>query len=867
MIRGYSVIPTPATDAPIITAANAQFVANGGALSFTPTLTQGTGVTWTASGLPGWASINSSTGEITGTASTGGTTVKVTATNSAGSDTTSVRIVCHTSTANISSGDTFPLSLATANRKYTLTSDVTCDSTALIVAAANVAVDLDGHTITYDNAAQPTMSNTGFETAGGSATLAANWSASGSHILRTARTTVGLFGSWVMRATGYTGAGEYILSDAITLPNTNQQYQACVFCKGSDSTSVTIAIVDATTPSTVYASQVSNNANLGFAARVTWNHQVGDATSVKIKITPNLPAAAYIDLDFATLRRSGCVGIWATADMYDQWGDSIEDGSASAPEQLIGYTINAGSDFTLADTVGSGGVIQAGRSHRSHALYGFAAKVSAVGSYTLATNGMECSSIYSRYCMAGTLAQQVTCTGDQEGIQHRTVALAVIDCANAEGDLIIRGCHISGSGWTCISIGTAGATPIDNVLIEENNIIDWYSLGTDGYGIICCGLSNSTCRRNKIVAANGRGILIDEYGDTACSSLTIGSADETDANSINEWWGDPGAPNDPDSLEPGDGNYIEARERQNIEFPRTSLEATALRIRYYDDPHQNIKIIGNYFYAETDSADGSTADADQWVWAAFAARIGTSNSQTSASQYHIHNNTFKAIVLNSESISGTQNEAVSLCITSQGGNAYTEGDITNNTLETNHIAVLIGDNDAYGMTIGPVTMYDTEIISSSDGDQSLDFDSYRIGAWNDVCDKLTMVTTTYSGGATEAIQWGDPGGSTPPTGQEVDFANRITTHVTTSAPADISDASVTILNNQGVTVFSGSTDSSGLTTAATCPRISWMHNGTSASSVDHNPFDISASKSGYATNSDLNYSLSTDATRTIILSP
>jgi hypothetical protein len=161
--------------APLLAAASSQLVANGGAINFTPTLLAGVSVTYSATGLPTGASISSSTGAITGTLSTNGKwVVEITATNGVGSDKTWVPVSVYSSTANISQSSGFPFYCDTANRKYTLTEDIEADGTALAIIAANVSVDLNGHTITYDNATPITIANGSFETGTGGA--ATGWS-------------------------------------------------------------------------------------------------------------------------------------------------------------------------------------------------------------------------------------------------------------------------------------------------------------------------------------------------------------------------------------------------------------------------------------------------------------------------------------------------------------------------------------------------------------------------------------------------------------------------------------------------------------------------------------------------------------------
>lgn len=157
-------------DEPIIAPIAAQLIADEGSISFTPTLSQGTGVTYTASNLPTGAAINSGTGAVTGTLSTlGAWRTKITATNSAGEDSVWVPISVYSSTANISQASGFPYNCSTANRKYTLTENITVDGGGIAITASNVSIDFAGFTLTYCNATPIAITNNGFETGTGAA--------------------------------------------------------------------------------------------------------------------------------------------------------------------------------------------------------------------------------------------------------------------------------------------------------------------------------------------------------------------------------------------------------------------------------------------------------------------------------------------------------------------------------------------------------------------------------------------------------------------------------------------------------------------------------------------------------------------------
>ncbi len=169
---------------PIVQTEPAIAITNGGSIAFTPTATQGTGITWSASDLPTGASINSSTGEITGTLSINGHWhTKITATNGEGDYSVYVPIIVSGSVVDIDASwiagaGTRPYKLSTANARYRLTQNVTVDDSAFVFQANGVTLDLNGYTITYNNAAATALTNEDFDNWTG--TEPNNWTVTGS---------------------------------------------------------------------------------------------------------------------------------------------------------------------------------------------------------------------------------------------------------------------------------------------------------------------------------------------------------------------------------------------------------------------------------------------------------------------------------------------------------------------------------------------------------------------------------------------------------------------------------------------------------------------------------------------------------------
>lgn len=173
-VRGGRLIiqTTSESNVPRINFIPTQLVLDENAIDFTPTLSQGTGVTWSASGLPAGASINSSTGQVTGTLSTlGKSNALITATNGSGSQTRLVHIHVYDELTTIdaawlTANGPAPYPLTSADNVYRLSVDVTTDSTAFHPRANNITLDLNTHVVTFDNLADTDIDivNGDFET-------------------------------------------------------------------------------------------------------------------------------------------------------------------------------------------------------------------------------------------------------------------------------------------------------------------------------------------------------------------------------------------------------------------------------------------------------------------------------------------------------------------------------------------------------------------------------------------------------------------------------------------------------------------------------------------------------------------------------
>ena len=196
-----------------------------GAFSFTPTVVYGEPISWSQSGAPGWAAFNTSTGQLTGTATAGASRVFVTATEADG-DAFTVVVPINIRSGSVVTVDSSYVASNTVggvlylddgdNKHYQLTVDLTALGTALVVKNNGVVVDLNGHTITHDNATPISIANHSFETVdAGNSSLASGWDFAG------APNATRFAGDWATWQVYGQDGGDYSLR--FTNTNTNQE--------------------------------------------------------------------------------------------------------------------------------------------------------------------------------------------------------------------------------------------------------------------------------------------------------------------------------------------------------------------------------------------------------------------------------------------------------------------------------------------------------------------------------------------------------------------------------------------------------------------------------------------------------------------
>src|SRR6185312_6646625 len=141
-----------------------------------------------------------------------------------------------------------------------------------------------------------------------------------------------------------------------------------------------------------------------------------------------------------------------------------------------------------------------------------------------------------------------TIIGKMERISNRMLIFAAINMSNTSGKVVVANNTISGTMHIGINMTRLKGGDVSTPALIQGNTITHDTLGTDGYGITICNLQNFEIANNIIKPVNGRGILVDGYGSGITENGLIHD------------------------------NVVEAREHANLEYPKTAMEAIALRM-------------------------------------------------------------------------------------------------------------------------------------------------------------------------------------------------------------------------------------------------------------------------------------------------
>lgn len=361
----YRAVETPPSDYPILVQPDeAEFVAASGSYSHTPTVTQGSGLTFDIvsgtlpSGLSEGTHFNTSTGELTGTVSSSAasgtylvraTTADFTAVTETPNEFYDIWVRWHiyTSTGTVGNGDGSPQYLSTAGRLYDVTADIYANGTALALTAANIAVRGNGYKVYYDQATPIALADAGFEEVDDwDFTNAANADRyAGSYIGQT------LFeGSYSLRFDTPTANNQYVESDGTVVlpPNTPYAFSGMAYMGDTDpGVTPYIDLVGTGAETTVRAEKTGNSsqANYFFVAQFV----TGSGTPT-YKVRVGIEGGSTMtgrDIYFDSIRitRDRPTGVVVGPQNWDAGTpDDVTSFGASSGSTLSGLGIEAGAE-------------------------------------------------------------------------------------------------------------------------------------------------------------------------------------------------------------------------------------------------------------------------------------------------------------------------------------------------------------------------------------------------------------------------------------------------------------------------------------------------------------------------------------------
>ena len=202
-----------------------------------------------------------------------------------------------------------PYLLGGSNTTYVLETNVTVPGTAFFFGGSNNTLNLNGYTVTYDNAAPITVANGGFEQ--GSGTNVPGWNLSAAPSAAIAPNNYYLWGNQVLQFSNLTGT-QTVLSAPIAIPAANYSYAATISCETINCSTVTLSVVDSVTGAVLASSSVSETGE-GIVAAFTPT----TTDPVRLQVTVAANGTDTVELDQAALNVAGDYGIVAATDWYD----------------------------------------------------------------------------------------------------------------------------------------------------------------------------------------------------------------------------------------------------------------------------------------------------------------------------------------------------------------------------------------------------------------------------------------------------------------------------------------------------------------------------------------------------------------------
>jgi hypothetical protein len=678
-----------------------------------------------------------------------------------------------------------PYLLNQANTTYVLQADVTTSATAFVIANRYITLNLNGHTVTYNNATPLAVPNGNFGADPIGSHTVTDWSLSGApnSQFTVAAENKHLYNPQVLNWTVPSGTTPQVIqtSTTIPIPVANRAYTASVAespLGNIGACSLKIDVIDSVTGQLVtnWRRIDARNTDQADCPSFSFVPTTTNSVYIRITMTPSQSTGASVTIDRVVLTQSMDYGVLASSvDQYGLgtgWSPTAHGGDGQANGYLnLPASIQAAYRNVNAPTIlGPGSIVQgqaAGAYCHNILLDGTRGPVM-VGGVTTYTNGDDTTAIHANNSDSSltdpTNSRAIkNCTVNYASsgpiVTIRAAGIPAIDVTGYSSALV-QGCTITNNPQ--VGIRAAGAGPGKYQTIQDNTLTPNVKI-TNGYALSLGG-NNIRCLNNTIDTSTtgySRGVAV---GDGPNAKIEIG------------------------------GNRIIVRENSNREYGNSGTTARALEIRCYaPNTLVNMNIHDNYFEAITGVG---------LMQGATGARLVLVPPGSTGITFT--NDTFKAICIGSID-PGPAYSAHGLEIDNSEVASSNMMIFKSCTFESNDTAITLGGAAvSLGAPINNVLFQNSTIKVTTDPTAvPRKFTSYDFGEYNETSSNIQIMGSSYQNGARSTISFVGTGRKSVTVGWE------LTTHVQDADGNPLQGATVNLLAANGRVVGTGTTDSQG----------------------------------------------------------
>ena len=410
--------------------------------------------------------------------------------------------------SEVFAGDLFSCGSITQSGTYVLQSDVSSNSSCFTVSAPNVILDLNGHKVTYDNAAPLAVPNGSFESV-----LAGSWDTTNApNASRSA-------GTFIKPVTVYDGgnavrfalpaADQYFESVGTVTLEANTTYSLSAMFRNSGNSETTENAANATRDPLQMSIELAGTAYKATNTGVTWR---GFQYTNAVFTTGANPVSGKIRISIANAATAGIKGY--------AYVDDIRILKANS------YGVNLGPNYANAKffTIKNGTIAQGvGNGYDSHAINmsEAAGEGWSIDHLAITTQGVNSKGISGLYFKNATINNNTfnhntTTIKSRDNYDGATIHLSYPGVGGATGSSIHHNTFVTGP-QTAISIVQSAGYPkqtiYNNTITLQTRYTNDFAISAAGAevhdNIVNCGSGNNSCR--GIVTA-GEGSLV--YNNT-----------------------------------------------------------------------------------------------------------------------------------------------------------------------------------------------------------------------------------------------------------------------------------------------------------------------------------------------------------------